>query len=203
MGRFCLPLLFGLILGCGCSENKPNTEPPCCAEDPETVEIGQDSVYQLTCSWTDQDGKPHQLREFAGKLQIVAMVFTHCEYACPMTMAVLKKIESAVAETPVHFLLLSLDPERDTPEVLKAYAKKQGLDLRRWTLLCADPGSVREIAAVLGIRYKQNPDGNFAHSNLITLLDRSGAICHRLKGLGAEPEPLIAAIRERRSSAPR
>jgi protein SCO1/2 len=122
---------------------------------------------------------------------------------------VLKQIQSTVSRTPqarvspVHFLLLSIDPKRDTCEVLKAYAQKEGLDPDQWTLLRSDAAAVRELAAVLGIRYKQNPDGNFAHSNLITLLDRNGAICHRLKGLGAEPEPLITAIQERARSPSR
>ncbi len=150
----------------------------------------------MESTWTDQEGKERRLREFAGKPQVVAMIFTHCEYACPMTLAALKKIEAAVSRMPVHYLLLSIDPARDTPEVLKAYARRESLDPDRWTLLCADAGSVREIAAVLGIRYKQNPDGGFAHSNLITLLDRGGVIRDQLKGLGAEPEPLIEAIRE-------
>jgi len=205
--RLCL--MFGLaiaLFGLGCSEQKPDVVPECCADDlaaGESTEIAKDSVYQLDSTWTDQDGKTRRLREFAGKLQVTAMIFTHCEYACPMTLAVLKKIESAVAKTPAHFLLISIDPARDTPEVLKAYAQREGLDPHRWTLLRADAATVREIAAVLGVRYKQNPDGNFAHSNLITLLDRKGAIEHRLKGLGAEPDPLVAAIRERARSPSR
>ena len=187
-----------LILCTGCSEKKQEPIPDCCADDSMGVEaiIPQDSVYQLDSIWTDQNGKRRNLREFAGKPQVMTMIFTHCQYACPMTMAALKKIDAEVSKVPVHYLLVSMDPERDTPEVLKAYAKKQGLDPDRWTLLHAEGGSVRELAAVLGVRYKQNPDGGFAHSNLITLLDRKGVICHRLKGLGAEPEPLIAEIRK-------
>jgi protein SCO1 len=187
-----------LLLCVGCSKEKPQEVPECCADDPAGIEtsLSKDSVYQLDSVWTDQDGKQRRLREFKGKPQVVAMVFTHCQYACPMTLALLKKIDSEVSKTPVHYLLLSMDPERDTPEVLKAYAQKEGLDPHRWTLLRGDADAVREIAAVLGVRYKQNPDGGFAHSNLITLLDRHGAIRHRLKGLGAEPGPLIAAIRK-------
>ena len=211
--RLCL--VFGLafaLFGLGCSEQEPNVVPECCADDlvaGESAEIAKDSVYQLDSTWTDQDGKTRRLREFAGKLQVAAMIFTHCEYACPQTLAALKKIQSAVLKMPqakrppVHFMLLSIDPERDTREVLKAYAQREGLDLHQWTLLRSDAATVRELAAVLGVRYKQNPDGNFAHSNLITLLDRNGAIGHRLKGLGAEPEPLIAAIRERAGSPSR
>jgi protein SCO1/2 len=212
------PLVLGVLglafalLGLGCSEEEASVVPECCAEDlvaAENIEIAADSVYQMDSIWTDQDGKPRRLREFAGKLQVAAMVFTHCEYACPQTLAVLKQIHSAVFKMrqakipPVHFLLLSIDPQRDTCEVLKAYAKREGLEPSQWTLLRADAATVRELAVVLGVRYKQNPDGNFAHSNLITLLDRKGAVCHRLKGLGAEPEPLIAAIRQQARSASR
>lgn len=191
-------VMLSLALCLGCSQKESENVPDCCADDPAgpEIKISRDSVYQLDSIWTDQDGKKHRLREFAGKPQVVSMVFTHCQYACPLTLAALKKIDSEVSKMPVHYLLLSMDPKRDTPEVLKAYAKKEDLDPQRWTLLSADAGSVREVAAVLGVNYKQNPDGGFAHSNLITLLDRKGVICHRLKGLGAEPDPLITAIRE-------
>jgi len=197
-GAAVLSLALCLVLSLGCAEKAPDKLPECCADlqKEAEIQISKDSVYQLESTWTDQEGKERRLREFAGKPQVVAMIFTHCEYACPMTLAALKKIEAAVSRMPVHYLLLSIDPARDTPEVLKAYARRESLDPDRWTLLCADAGSVREIAAVLGIRYKQNPDGGFAHSNLITLLDRGGVIRDQLKGLGAEPEPLIEAIRE-------
>jgi protein SCO1/2 len=198
-------VMLSLVVCLGCAEKEPEKLPECCANDPTgaETEISRDSLYQLDSIWTDQEGRKRRLREFAGKPQVVSMIFTHCEYACPMTLAVLKKVDSAVSKLPVHFLLLSMDPARDTPEVLKAYAQRENLAPARWTLLRSDADSVREIAAVLGIRYKQNPDGGFAHSNLITLLNGKGAICHRLKGLGAEPEPLIGAIREHARSPSR
>jgi protein SCO1/2 len=95
----------------------------------------------------------------------------------------------------VRWLLVSMDTDRDTPEVLSAYAESNDLDTSRWTLLHGDDFAVRGIAAALGVRYKKDSNGNFAHSNLITVLDREGRIAHQLVGLGAEPTPSIEAIK--------
>jgi protein SCO1/2 len=62
-------------------------------------------------------------------------------------------------------------------------------------LLHGDDFAVRGIAAALGVRYKKDSNGNFAHSNIITTLDTEGRIAHQLLGLGAESSSSVAAIK--------
>jgi len=129
---------------------------------------------------------------------VAVMIFTHCEHACPRTILDLKEIEKEIPSEQlgkVRWLLISMDSERDTPEVLQAYAETNNLDTSRWTLLHGDDFAVRGIAAALGVRYKKGTKGNFAHSNIITTLDSAGRIAHQLVGLGTESSPTVAAIK--------
>ena len=118
------------------------------------------------------------------------MVYTNCTTACPLIVAKLKRIESALspeARGRVWFALFSFDSERDRPEVLKRFAAARDLDPSRWRLYHGDRAAVRELAMVLGIRYKRDTRGDFDHSNVISILDRDGVIRHQQVGLGQQP----------------
>jgi len=148
------------------------------------------SIYQVRTAWTDTDGKPVQLRSLRGKPVALAMVYTNCTTACPLILADLKRIESALspeARGRVWFALFSFDSERDRPEVLKKFASAHDLDPSRWRLYHGDRAAVRALAMVLGIRYKRDARGDFDHSNVISVLDREGVIRHQQLGLGQEP----------------
>ena len=148
------------------------------------------SVYQLESSWTDQNGKKINLKEFRGKPLILAMVYTSCQAACPLIVSDLQKI-AAVLPQPIRektqFALFSFDPGRDTAAQLKKFAAAHDLDQKSWTLLTSSSGAVRELAAVLGMKYRKDPNGDFSHSNVITILDADGVIRHRQEGLSQDP----------------
>lgn len=162
-----------------------------------------DSVYQLDSHWTLPDGSEIRLAELAGRVQVLAMVYTHCQHACPRIIADMRSIRSRLGESGarVGYALVSLDPERDDAERLREFRTKTGLG-EGWTLMRADEGSVRELAAVLGIRYRRVSDEDFIHSNIISVLDSEGVLVHRQVGLGVDPEESAAAIRELLKSKP-
>ena len=148
------------------------------------------SIYQATSTWTDMEGKRGPLRSLRGRPVALAMVFTNCTTACPLIVANLKLIESTLspeARGRVWFALASFDSDRDRPEVLKAFAAARDLDPSRWRLYHGDPAAVRELAMLLGIRYKRDARGDFDHSNVITILDREGVIRHQQIGLARSP----------------
>lgn len=153
----------------------------------EAVSASHDmSLYQLTSTWTTQTGEILDLSSLAGKTRVTAMAYTSCEVACPRIVAALKSIQKKTNSDDVGFVLISIDPERDTAEALEAYARKMNLDSSNWTLLTGRPDDVLEIAALLGVRYRKMADGEFAHSNMITVLDDHGVIAHQQNGLGAD-----------------
>ena len=149
------------------------------------------SVYQLTSAWTDQHGRTRTLADLHGRPQAVAMVYTHCGSACPRIVGDMKRLEAEFPE--LGLVLVSIDPERDSPGRLAEFAAGSGLG-ERWTLLNGDDGALMELAAVLGVRYRRVSDTEFMHSNLITVLDSAGNIAYRQEGIGATAET-IAALR--------
>jgi protein SCO1 len=156
------------------------------------------SIYHAQSQWLDQDGQTRPLDSLGGRVQVVAMVYTNCAYACPRMMLDMKRIEGEIPpelRDDVGFVIVTIDPERDTPENLARYARGARLDLDRWTLLHGDDGDILELAALLGIRYRRMANGEFVHSNLLTVLDRDGQIVHRQMGLGTDPAATLDVIR--------
>ncbi|HEX6590031.1 MAG TPA: SCO family protein [Longimicrobiales bacterium] len=160
-------------------------------------EITSGSVYNLDGQWWDATGARAPLGRLAGRPQVVAMVYTSCAQACPAIVSDMKRIEAALGPDAdgVGFVLASMDPERDTPEKLAEFARRSGFDAARWTLLGAADDDVLELAAVLGVQYRGLPDGEFTHSNILTVLDANGEIVHRQLGLGESTAETAAAAR--------
>lgn len=189
-------------LGFRCAlDLKPEKEevPDCCAEMEVTGgdPLPEDSLWRITAQWQDQSGAERQLSEFRGRPVITSMIFTHCAFACPRTIADLKAIEDALPPElrgEVVWLLVSFDDVRDLPERLTVFAGEQALDTSRWTLLHGDAEAVRVWAAALGVRYKKAVDGSFSHSNRITMTDPTGRVIARWDGLGVAADSIAQEI---------
>ncbi len=156
------------------------------------------SLYDLASTWRDARGDELRLADLAGKPRVVALIYTSCAATCPLILGDLKRIEAAIPaerRPDVGFVLVSLDPARDTPGRLAAWAAESKLDPERWTLLSGSDGDVRELAATLDVRYQAQPDGEIAHTNAITLLDAAGAIAHQQLGFGEASRGTASALR--------
>lgn len=159
--------------------------------------LGGMSIFHLDSTWTDQQGRSVALGEFSGEVLVLAMVYTHCEAACPRIIADMRRIRGALGpqDERLSMVLVSIDPERDDVERLREFGSETGLTAQGWRLLRGDADDVRELAAVLGVQYRRTSDDDFAHSNAIHVIDQRGEIVHRQQGLGADPEAAIEAIR--------
>jgi len=146
---------------------------------------GNYSIYQVESVWTNQVGLQFPLNNLAGKPQIVAMTYTSCEVSCPRIVSVMQQIGRETQDL-AGFTLISIDPDRDTVQQLAGYAAKMNLDASSWNLLRGEPEDVLEMAALLGVRYQKMPDGEFAHSNMITVLNEMGVIVHQQGGLAPD-----------------
>jgi protein SCO1 len=168
-------------------------EPPPAAAPPRSQ-----SVYEVSVALVDQQGRSVGLDLFRGHPVLISMFFASCPDACPLLIADIQRIEMelpARVRADLRVVLVSLDPERDTPEALQTLARARGIDQSRWRLLRAPEDGVREIAAVLGIKYRRLPDGNFNHSSIITLLDPSGIVQARVEGIGQPHADLLKRLR--------
>ncbi|MGB5855659.1 MAG: SCO family protein, partial [Oceanisphaera sp.] len=88
-----------------------------------------DSVYQLTSQWQDRESNTIQLADLTGKKQIIALIYTDCITACPVIVADMKSIQDALTpaqQAKMGFVLVSLTPARDTPKIMRHFAKKRG-----------------------------------------------------------------------------
>jgi len=159
------------------------------------VQLPETSIYQLDHQWENQFGNNIQLADLQGNPVILTMIFTHCEYACPMMVNDLKQIESQFTDkhNKTNFVLISFDHERDTPERLREYANVQGLG-DKWILLHGNAEQIKEISLVLDISYEQQNNGSFAHANKKFVLDKNGIILFEQEGLQTKAEPIIRAL---------
>lgn len=183
-----------------CNKNAETKTKSCCSNEKSAIEpkeFSGESVYNLTSSWTTQKKENIKLDHFRNKITVAAMVFTHCESACPRIVADMQRIESSFSEKElqqVTFLLISMDPERDTPARLTEFSAEHKLNAN-WTLICSSLDATMEIANVLGVKVKKLEGGGFDHSNIIHVFDREGVIVNQQNGFAVEQEETLKAIR--------
>jgi protein SCO1/2 len=175
-------------------------------ERPTAGRPGGDSIYAVPATFRDQEGRAVALDVFRGHPVLVTMFYATCRDACPLLIAQLHRLEREVpvsARSSLRILLVSLDPERDTPAALEALARSHHVEDARWRFLQApDDDTVRVIAAVLGIKYRRLADGHVNHSSVIGLLDATGAIDARIEGAGPPSETFLERLRALAQGAP-
>jgi protein SCO1/2 len=167
----------------------------CCEAAPIKAAAHTDSsLFNVASQWQNQTGSSAPLSQVGDRPQLVAMVYTSCQFACPRMLVDLKAIQDKIGSDTASdygITLITFDPERDTVAAYQAYADQQQLEAERWTFLRGDPSDILEIANLLGVKYKHLPNGEFSHSNVITLLNTQGEIVTQLEGLGADSAELI------------
>lgn len=158
--------------------------------------LPDDSIYHLQGLWQDQNGAPLSLDDLAGRPRLLSFVYTYCEHTCPTIVARLQEIVAALSGAPegLQVTLVSLDPERDTPDRMKAWMTQRGLPPEQWRMLHGTPDDVLGLAAMVGVRYRPMGERDIAHSNMITVLDRDGVIRYQSKGLGDDPADAVEAL---------
>lgn len=145
---------------------------PLCAADPPT-----DSLYQLRMQLVTQDGTRQPFDLYRGHPTLLSMFYGSCPASCPMLITSLKVYVRQLpspAQAQLRVLLVSFDPEHDTPQRLEALAREHNADPARWRFTSAAEPDARKLAALLGEQFRPLPAGGFDHSLLITLLDRDG-----------------------------
>lgn len=194
-------LAAGRVLGAetpaaDCCKEKPAEKKDACCAAMAAAPFSPTSLYQADATFTTDAGQPFALGELRGRPVVLAMFFASCGYACPLIVsdmqAIRAKLPAGIRERAA-FVLVSFDTTRDTPAALASYRSQRGLD-DQWTLLHGDNDAVRELAALLGVKYKQEADGAFSHSNLITILNPQGEIIHQRTGLKGGLDEAVAAL---------
>jgi protein SCO1 len=134
---------------------------------------------------TSQDGAEVTLAALRGKVVAVSFIYTSCPDICPMLTDKMARVQDALGTdfgSKVAFVSITVDPERDTPEVLKGYAEAFDAQLAGWSFLTGEPAKVLEVAHRYGVAVAKAADGGVDHTLLTTLIDRQGTM--RVQYLG-------------------
>lgn len=184
MKKITIILLSFLLFACN-SNNKVEEE-----------ELPEMSVYQLPTGWVSQDGDSVELKSLRGDVVVMVMIYTSCKAACPRLVADMRSIESKVDQKGVKYVLVSIDPEHDTPERLHQFAIDNKMDEDQWLFLRGNEEEVRELANVLAVKYKEISPIDFSHSNIISVFDQDGVLQHQQEGLGVDNASTLSKINE-------
>ena len=157
------------------------------------------SIYNLPSTWTTQNGEDIQLKDLKGDVLVMVMIYTSCKAACPRLVADMRNIEERLPEHSkenVKMIFVSIDPEVDTPERLKTFAKENLMDNDPWLFLRSTEENTREFAAVLAVSYKEISPIDFSHSNIISVFNHKGELVFQQEGLGVNSDNTIKHINE-------
>ena len=116
-----------------------------------------------------QDGKRMRFYDdvLSGKVVVLNFIFTNCQGACPMMTRNLSLVRDMLGEgalgRDIHFVSISLDPLRDTPAAMKAFAETHDADQPGWLFITGQPENLEHIVSVLG----QHTDDLEVHSTLL------------------------------------
>ena len=156
--------------------------------------IGQAADFTLTA----HDGKPFSLAQARGKAVAVTFLYTACTDTCPMLTAKLAAIQrqlKPVEAKRVLFVAVTVDPERDTVEVLKRYAVAHSADNAGWAFLTGTPTQIAQVARSYGVYYKRQPKGDVDHTFLTSIIDGSGALRVQYLGVRFDPKEFLGDLR--------
>jgi protein SCO1/2 len=162
-------------------------------------EIESASIFNLTSKWKTQNNETIELKALKGEVLVMVMIYTSCQAACPRLVADMRNIGKKIKNQDgkdVRYVLVSIDPEVDTPEVLKAFAIENEMDSDEWTFLQGSIDDVREFSNVLAVKYKQISPIDFSHSNIISVFDKAGVLYHQQEGLGVDNDQTVSKILE-------
>jgi protein SCO1/2 len=156
----------------------------------ELIRFEQVPAFQFT----NQDNLQITNKNYSDKVYIVEFFFTSCPTICPVMTKSMVKIQNEFYGNPNFGMAsISIDPKRDTPEVLKAYAKKNGITLKNWNLLTGNKEAIYAFSNDgfrLYVGENENVEGGFEHSGLFALIDKEGYIRSRTVQTGDNINPI-------------
>ncbi|MFQ5569759.1 MAG: SCO family protein [Rhodothermales bacterium] len=140
---------------------------------------------------TNQEGEAVSLEALQGRVVLVTAVYARCGYTCPMILAQTRRVIEALSpeeRDALTVVAITLDPEHDTPDVLKKLTQGQKVEAPFFNALTGEPGYVNRVLDQYGFARSLDPEtGIIDHTNLFILIDRKGRIAYRFS-LGQRQE---------------
>ena len=127
----------------------------------------------------NQDAQPFGSEQLAGKIWIADFIFTSCPGPCPIISTRMSELQRPLEKTDVHFVSFTVDPDKDTPEVLREYAEKLHAQPKRWDFLTGSRDAIYALTRdgfKLAVSDGSEESGMPVHSTRVVLVDRRGTI---------------------------
>lgn len=185
-GLFLFLLFTAILFSC-----KPNSKAPLPILGNRDITAAGDTLYPTVqaFSFVDQDSQVVNNATFEGKAYVVDFFFIHCPTICPKVKAQAKRVYDRFAqESDLLLLSHSIDTKNDTVAALNSYAKKLGIDSKRWHLVTGDHDAIYGMADDYFSVAKEDPDapGGFDHSGRLILVDKNRHVRSFCDGTDAE-----------------
>ncbi len=138
---------------------------------------------------------------------LIGFIYTHCPDICPMTTHNMMLAEEQLSKDElksVKFILISFDPERDTPSVLTKYASVRNMDMNDWELLTGSKDNINTLMKVYNVKAfpddtTYNDEGEpgyfMIHTDRISLVDQDGNLRKNYRGSSADPSEMANDIK--------
>jgi protein SCO1 len=140
---------------------------------------------------TSQDGIEVALNAFRSKVAAVTFIFATCSATCPLLTAKMAAVQNQLGAdfgTKIVFLSITIDPEHDTPDVLKRYAQAFGANPAGWKFLTGSSATIDSITRRYGVFASKSGDREVDHTNLTSLIDGRGMLRVQFLGVRFNPD---------------
>jgi len=147
---------------------------------------------------TTHDGTRLALADLRGKVVAVTFIYASCVDTCPLLTTKMAGLQNRLGHEfgrRVVFVSITVDPERDTPEVLRRYARAHGAESPGWAFLTGAQGEIREVARRYGVFCAKTPRGDVDHTFLTSLVDQRGNLRVQYLGVRWDPDEMLRDLR--------
>ena len=138
-----------------------------------------------------QDGALVKLADFRGKVVAVTFIFTKCTDTCPVLTPMMSFVQDRLGAdfgSKITFVSITVDPERDSPQVLREYGEAFGANFVGWSFLTGSPSDIRDVTRRYGVFAAKADNGNVDHTFLTSIIDPRGILRVQYLGVRFDPE---------------
>jgi protein SCO1/2 len=186
------PLAFATLAGSllATSEISASGSGPTPATLPPPLRQGEAApAFQLI----DHRSRAVSLDDLRGRPVVMTFIYADCHTSCPILIERLRALEARDPDAQVAFVAVNLDPDHETPATLAAAAARWGLG-PSWHLVTGEPAVVRALLRAHRVQWAPLPNGQIAHENVVTLIDRRGRLAFTYRGLAWSEERQAAEL---------
>ncbi len=186
-------------LGAGATPAKAATEKP--FDDAAAYKYSQAAIGRAVgdYSFRDRQGRAVALADFQGKPLVVSLIYTSCSQTCPViSHSLIKAVALAqknIGRDAFRVVTIGFDARVDSPERMRTFARRQGIDLPHWEFLSADAATIDRLSEDLGFIFFASAKG-FDHLAQTTIVSADGKVFRQVYGAEFEPPHVVEPLKD-------